>query len=98
MSSVGCKRRGFEQIQELIAKTAADFLGSTFEDPRLSKPNSSAIDVANLNSLRLHVIRQMNTQLGSGSYFQLAKLALEILLAMNWRCSSDQSEHSVAPR
>ena len=74
--------RGFQKIQELIAETAADFLGSTLEDPEtFLNQIHQHIDVAKLNSLRLHVIRQMNTQTWfRNSYFQLAKLALEMLV------------------
>ena len=100
-------QRGFEQIQELIAETAADFLGSTFEDPEtFLNQIHQHIDVAKLNSLRLHVIRQMNIQTWfRNSYFQLAKLALEMLvgneLAMQLRVNLSiqlpQDESSLLP-
>ena len=99
--------RGFQKIQELIAETAADFLGSTFEDPEtFLNQIHQHIDVAKLNSLRLHVIHQMNAQAWfRNSYFQLAKLALEMLvgneLAMQLRINLSiqlpQDESSLLP-
>ena len=74
-------QRGFEQIQELIAEVAADFLGSTFEDPeKFLNQIHQQVDTVNLNALRLHVIREMNTRLGSGKLFSTFKLALEMLV------------------
>ena len=71
-----------ERIQALTTETAADFLGSTFEDPEtFLNQIHEQIDAAKLNLLRIHVIRQMNAQAWfRGSYFQLAKLALEMLV------------------
>ena len=99
--------RSFQQIQELIAETAADFLGTSFEDPdTFLNQIHQHIDVAKLNSLRLHVIGQMNAQTWfRNSYFQLAKLALEMLvgneLAMQLRINLSiqlpQDESSLLP-
>ena len=63
MSSVVWQMRSFQQIQELTAETTADFLGSKFEDPEtFLNQIHQHIDVAELNSLRLNGIRQMNAQ------------------------------------
>jgi sporadic carbohydrate cluster 2OG-Fe(II) oxygenase len=96
-----------ELIQALTTETAADFLGSTFEDTEtFLNQIHQHIDVAKLNSLRLHVIRQMNGQVWfRNTYFQLAKLALEMLvgneLAMQLRINLSiqlpQDESSLLP-
>ena len=72
----------FARIRQEVVETAASFLGSEVvnEESFLNQIHEQ-IDEDKLNSLRLHVIRQMNAQPWFRvAYFQIAKPILEALV------------------
>jgi len=72
----------FARFRQVVVEAAASFLGSEVvnEESFLNQIHEQ-IDVDQLNSLRLHVIRQMNAQSWfRAAYFQIAKPVLEALV------------------
>ena len=72
----------FGQIQELIAEIAANFLGYSFEDKEtFLNLIHQQIGLAQLNELRVQLIREMNAvPWFRSTYFKLAQPVLEALV------------------